>query len=500
MSDFERALAVKNAALSRLLAIPGVHSVGIGPKLKNGERTGDYSIVVWVTRKMPLADVPPDQVIPAEIDGVKTDVVEHEVPIIHRSGDKSHPAKEDGSTYDPLLGGCRVQLQRTRSDGAVVINEGTLGCLVTTTGTLPGIPAGMVVGLTCHHVMYDCGPDAGIGRNVGQPTPADSCSKCCSDIIGRALKGKLILDGALIALKPQLKYQAEVTEIGPISGSHEVEPGEIPVVGPDVYRVRKRGFRSGLTIGQIVSVEHSGSINDHDGNFCHTYGNALAIVARDPQNTPFAVPGDSGSAIVNDANQVVGIYFGGTPLSALATKISDLELELGIDVQTAAQAGVVKTVPVVANDPVFKLAALGLAEAPAGLVDAGLARLLVEAQAEVIQTPQGKEVADLVQLHHEEVLSLISANRKVAAVWEHYGGPQLIQSLLRMVQFRDQPLPGEINGRPLPECLTSIQRTLARYASPALADALRQHLPRAGQLAGLSYPQILTALQAPGGA
>lgn len=499
MTDFDRIRTVKEAAQARLLRIPGVHSVGIGPKLKGGNKTGELSIVVWVTRKLPANGVPAAQLIPAEIEGIKTDVVEQPEPVIHRSGDSSHPAKEDGSTFDPLVGGCRIQRKFEDASGNLVVESGTLGCLATTKGALSGIPAGMVVGVTCHHVLYGCTPDAGIGAKVGQPTATDSCSKCCSDIIGQAMVGRLVLDCALVELTPKLNYMAEVYDIGPIAGTHEVLNSEIPVSGPDVYAVRKHGFRTGTTAGQIVSVNHSGSINDGNGNVCHSYTNALAIIGLTPQDVPFGTQGDSGSAIIcdqgADKGKVVGIFFGGAQLYALATNIQDIMTALSIDVLTATQAGVVLPVPTIAGAPAFARAALAGDPLLAPTSDDRVVQVLAQAQADVIETAVGKDYLESFQLHQQELFNLISKNRRVAAVWRANGGPSIVGAFLRVIQLRDQVFPAEIDGRPLEECITKIQRVLVRYATHTLSADIGRLAARVGKCAGLTYPQILSTLQ-----
>src|SRR5258707_14337243 len=79
MIDFERIRNIKRAAQGRLLAIPGVHAVGIGSKIVAGRRTEEPAIMVFVVKKKPVSELAPNQVILAEIEGVKTDVYEAEV-------------------------------------------------------------------------------------------------------------------------------------------------------------------------------------------------------------------------------------------------------------------------------------------------------------------------------------------------------------------------------------------------------------------------------------
>ncbi|HEU4414549.1 MAG TPA: hypothetical protein VFT65_07165 [Candidatus Angelobacter sp.] len=89
MNDLDRILSVKKAAQARLLAIPGVHAVGIGFKMVQGQRTPERCIAVFVIKKKPLQNLPTGQVVPAEIDGVKTDIIEQRVPelLSDRTGD-----------------------------------------------------------------------------------------------------------------------------------------------------------------------------------------------------------------------------------------------------------------------------------------------------------------------------------------------------------------------------------------------------------------------------
>jgi len=45
-------------------------------KVKNGKNTGEPCITVFVARKVKASELRPDELIPPEIGGVKTDVVE----------------------------------------------------------------------------------------------------------------------------------------------------------------------------------------------------------------------------------------------------------------------------------------------------------------------------------------------------------------------------------------------------------------------------------------
>lgn len=80
MTEYDQILKVKEDAEARLRTLPGVHAVGIGKKVVAGKPNDELSIVVFLVEKKPLDRLPPEEVIPAEIDGVLTDVVEMEMP------------------------------------------------------------------------------------------------------------------------------------------------------------------------------------------------------------------------------------------------------------------------------------------------------------------------------------------------------------------------------------------------------------------------------------
>src|ERR1700733_581036 len=76
MTDVDRIRAVKRAAAARLHAIRGVHSVGVGFKVVGGKKTDELAITVFVDKKKKPGELAQHEIIPSEIDGVKTDVVQ----------------------------------------------------------------------------------------------------------------------------------------------------------------------------------------------------------------------------------------------------------------------------------------------------------------------------------------------------------------------------------------------------------------------------------------
>ncbi|HEY2739484.1 MAG TPA: hypothetical protein VGK45_13840, partial [Thermoanaerobaculia bacterium] len=302
---------------------------------------------------------------------------------------------------------------------------------------------------------------------IGQPSAsfASSCSSCLNQRIGRVLDARLDLDTALIQLDAGQSYKPEIQDIGLVTGTYDLLPEDVKQL-----EVQKRGRTSGLTHGIVDAMNVSGEADDGSA-FERLYTNAVSIAPK-PGEVFFALPGDSGSAVLRDT-RVVGILFlqagrNGllTPISQITTAFQSLVLNLAPAPEAGHAAGDVRVVPAAAMAAVAPLAE------PQGTPTSFLGQRLAQVRSEVTATPAGSEVAAAVERHFTETHKLVTTNRRVAAVWRRSGGPQIVQAVLDLAQRRDKPLPEEIDGRPFAECLARIKSALARSASPALAADL----------------------------
>jgi hypothetical protein len=128
MPEYDQVLKVKEDAEARLRTIPGVHAVGIGRKVLGGEPTGELSIVVFLVNKKPLDRLAPEEVVPPEIDGVLTDVVEMAIPRL--------VADDPGNLIPTVNPGGRTVTFR----GHAKPGNGLGVVLTYTVGTPPGLP------------------------------------------------------------------------------------------------------------------------------------------------------------------------------------------------------------------------------------------------------------------------------------------------------------------------------------------------------------------------
>jgi len=172
---------------------------------------------------------------------------------------------DDSKKYRPLRGG--IQLESESYPSA----SGTLGCLAET--NRPGEPKRIVV-LSVAHLLYagrdgnKLGPITDPGDRACQPNACSKCSRCCSDDVGRALRGEFSeeVDAAIATLYVGTKYLKEVHEIGPIKGAHEITDKEAHTRGQP-FRVRKRGIRTKLTEGTVRLLDFATGTKGVDDGF-----------------------------------------------------------------------------------------------------------------------------------------------------------------------------------------------------------------------------------------
>jgi hypothetical protein len=329
---------------------------------------------------------------------------------------------------------------------------------------------------------------------VGQPDASfcSSCSSCCSHRIGVILDARMDVDAALIQLDAGLNYKPEVQGINLVDGFDAPTPH---------MEVVKRGRSTLKTAGTIQYMGVSGTI----GNTLRQFTDAFMIQSK--TTDPFSSGGDSGSAVLNLSNKVVGILFAGSNLMSFATPFTHIAsaFQLVLNPNPAPATGqardAVRTVPKSAvqmsalkpnNAPM--MAAKDITPALSGR----LGKRIEEAEQEITATSKGREYASLVRHHFPEAHSLITTNRRVGAAWQRNSGSKIIEAAIRMLQLRNQPLPDEINGKPLMDCLAAIKVALMKYGSTQLAADLAEFMPQLSAFAGYSYNQLLSTLQSEG--
>jgi hypothetical protein len=301
-------------AIRELFRKRNVVSVGIGRKVVAGMDTGREAVVVGVVKKVMLTELSPGDIIPQTINGKETDVIEvGEIKALKRE------ETDRTRRWRPAPGGVSV--------GHKNITAGTLGCCVR-----KGNERFM---LSNNHVLANTN-EAQIGDEILQPGAYDG-GIVSNDTIGRLAEFVEIELGE-ISDCPVARAVADVLNlISRIMGSRtrlvlEKEAGEnlvdcaiatpgddrdidqcilgcgIPerVVEPELgMKVKKSGRTTGLTIGEITQVE--ATVNVNMGEDRYAYFVDQFIVSGE-----FSQGGDSGSLILDEGNNAVGLLFAGS--------------------------------------------------------------------------------------------------------------------------------------------------------------------------------------------
>ncbi len=81
--------------------------------------------------------------------------------------------------------------------------------------------------------------------------------------------------------------------------------------------------------------------------------------------------------------------------------------------------------------------------------------------------------------HFGERQRLVNGNLKVTMAWHRNDGPELRQTIFRLIQHADQNLPIEFNGRPPAEYVHRVLLVMESLASRRLsADLTYSGMPR----------------------
>ena len=321
-------------------------------------------------------------------------------------------------------------------------------------------------------------------------------------------------DEALVKLSPGQKWQAKIEDVGLVAGAH---PLTLPEVTGVKYKVAKRGRTTKLTGGTVAALQATTGVADN-------------LIIVDPNPNPgaaageivfFDIEGDSGSALVNSANEVVGLIWARNDTGQgfayeIGHVLGRLKTTDGVTVEVASSANEneVRLVPgatlvplppemaeQIAGDPEEERVFLG-ENGRAPLARPWFADLppsaptVEQVLADLGASDSGRQLFDLWQLHREELLRLLDTNRRVALAWHRGGGAALTQLVLRMPAHPDRPLPVTLYGEPLTAVVDRLHAVFASHASQALRADLARARELLPDLGGRTYAEIVAALGA----
>ncbi|WP_221392464.1 S1 family peptidase [Dyadobacter sp. NIV53] len=295
--------------------LPGVEMIGLGAKEKAGGITEEWAFRFYVNKKRKIEEIPADEIIPAAIFGIQTDVLSHfekETLICD-----STALSVDSKSYrdQGIRGG--IPIRNDYFDNDQPSGYGTLGVLARRKAD------NALVGLTCAHVVNAASQDlTQINTKIGQPKYWITCCCCPHGYIGDVAKATFNtdLDCAIIAIHEDITEKVTTgNSEKKIEGLATDITGAAAIVCFDT--VSKRGRATGVTTGKVSEI---------------AYGtNQMLIERTGTAGGPFACHGDSGAVVVNSSGQVVGLIVAAARSDmkrTIVTHIKPVMAELGITI------------------------------------------------------------------------------------------------------------------------------------------------------------------------
>ena len=312
-----------------LLKKANVHSVGRGFKIVNGEITNQVSWRCSVEKKIASEKLSDEDMIPKHFAGLPTDVIK-------RKPMTALALEDPTGRFRPAPGGVSI--------GHHAITAGTLGCYAKHDGKL--------YILSNNHVMANSNNGV-IGDNILQPGPHDGGTVEKDTIANLTDFVPINLIGITLPECPTakkfvnivnlaLKILGRSTRIATLSTQDE-DPTEnlvdaaiaLPVLEQDIdetiqdigkitgmqrpglgTQVQKYGRTTLYTIGEIIEVDVTANVGYGTGT--------MALFVDQFMCGPISAGGDSGSAILDMENNIVGLLFAGSDEVTLCNNIDNV--------------------------------------------------------------------------------------------------------------------------------------------------------------------------------
>jgi len=262
-TDIARAMRLAHAMFGKQ---PRVTGIDYGYAHRGGQRTQELCLRIHVDEKRSRALCKPLELVPPEIGGIKTDVIERRYH--HTAGQASNP----GGVVQP-----------GRGVGNPKARAGTVGLIV--------FDAGAPAVLSCFHVL--AGPAGAVGDVILLPA-VEAGGSIPQNVVGklqRFFPPGLWGDAAIALLDPGCAFDAQVL----LSGARIASVGQASAG----ILVEKVGSTTGKTRGLI---EGTGEYRVQPTNFMMSG----MQIGRVDTTTDLSLPGDSGAAWY-DPNSSVGL-------------------------------------------------------------------------------------------------------------------------------------------------------------------------------------------------
>lgn len=310
--------ASKSSAEESLLDRENVVGVGVGYKITDGVQTETPSVMVLVSQKVPTSLLASSDAAPETVDATPTDVLEVGTLFAGGGGGQKQLMRHE---VDALTLAKRVRPARPGySVGHFKITAGTIGAGCYDLSPVPGMPPRYYI-LSNNHVLANSNA-ASIGDPILQPGPFDG-GTLPADVIGRLARFVPIkFDGscnqvdAAVAEVPFHLIDRDVYWNGyPASAAKAATVGMI---------VKKTGRTTNFTTGRVTAIAATVNVNYGGGN--------VAKFCNQIITSNMSAGGDSGSMVLDLANNPVGLLFAGSGVATILNPIAMAQLALQVRV------------------------------------------------------------------------------------------------------------------------------------------------------------------------
>ena len=262
---------------------PNLVGVDYGYAYKKGELLKRLTIRFHVRQKRSLADLPPEDVLPPSIDGLRCDVLEATYSL--------HATPHD--VCAPLQPGVSVGNLETGETGSIGLFT-----------TVAGQPGTYILGNW--HVLAG-GSNARKGDRICQPGPADVGNQPARVVAQLSKWTELAtgIDAAIAFVDPSFDTSDRVFD-----SKVDITGWEDPATD---MKIVKTGAYSGFTHGIIDGIEGAFEMDYSNFGDQKRWMNGIRV-RRDPHypETEISIAGDSGAVWVNaETGRAVALHFGG---------------------------------------------------------------------------------------------------------------------------------------------------------------------------------------------
>jgi len=312
-ADFRlEALAVQEEAKPWTMA-ESIQGLGIAERITKGQKLEELALKVYVDRKLPKARVenlvPSRIVLPGFDQPIETDV--EEIGKVELEANTSR--------HRPAMPGCGL--------AHFEVEVGTFGCLVRKRGEAQPLYV-----LSNSHVLANqgvCKPGDIVlqgGRHDGGKDPDDVIGELAEWVPFEFTEEGFpnLVDAAIARVRNSAEVTSAVNLIGvPKGHSTFVRRGML---------VRKSGRTTDLTVGEVKDVDYRLPMSYRKAD-----GTLGRVGLRDQVLcTRYTAPGDSGSAVFNNAGKIVGLHFAGSSSTSIFNRIGNVLDALNLEIVTEA--------------------------------------------------------------------------------------------------------------------------------------------------------------------